>query len=212
VLAAGTALAVGHFRSTDGGDGSQAGPTTGPTSSAPTTTPSTTPATTPATTAGTPPVTTPPPPPVPAGYHRVSRPTRGYSVPVPDGWTRTVTDGGDMVTYVDPSGLVGLKISALAFATTSPYQHWLTLEPATRSQVDDYHRERLDPTTRFGDPAAIWQFTFRGTVRDFRAIDLGFGTPGKREYAIYLSAPKAQWDTFLPVFETAVAGFRQDAS
>jgi hypothetical protein len=132
-------------------------------------------------------------------------------VPVPDGWTKTVTDGGDQVDYVDPSGRVGLKISALDFASVSPYQHWLTLEPVTRAKLDDYHRERLDPTTRFDEPAAIWQFTFRGSVREYRAIDLGFGKPGHREYAVYLSAPKAQWGRYRPVFETAVAGFRQEA-
>jgi serine/threonine protein kinase len=202
LVVAGTAVAVGYFRSADGGDGSEAGSAPGPTASVPTpTTPTPTP---------TPTATTPPPPPVPDGYHLARQADREYSVPVPDGWTRTVKDGGDMVSYVDPTGLIGLKISALPFATTSPYQHWLNLEPATRSQVRDYHRERLDPTMRFDDPAAIWEFTFRGSVRDFRAIDLGFGKPGKREYAIYLSAPKAQWETFLPVFETAVAGFRQD--
>lgn len=114
--------------------------------------------------------------------------------------------------WVDPTGLVGLKISALSFGSNDPYQHWLTLEPDTRAQVEDYHRERMERTTQHGQPAAIWQFTFRGSVRDFRAVDLGFGRPGGTEYAIYLSAPKAQWDTYRVVFENAVAGFRQTRS
>ncbi|HEY5837320.1 serine/threonine-protein kinase [Streptomyces sp.] len=200
VLAGGGAVTAAHFRSSDNG-GTDPGPTGGPvTTTAP-----------PPTTAPTPPVTTPPPPPVPAGYHLATRSDRDYFVPVPDDWTENVKDGGDEVNYVDPTGLVGLKISALDFGSTNPYQHWLNLEPVTRGQVDGYHRERLDPTTRFGDQAAIWQFTFKGQVRDYRAIDLGFGKPGGREYAIYLSAPKAQWDIYRPVFETAVAGFRQTA-
>jgi hypothetical protein len=53
-----------------------------------------------------------------------------------------------------------------------------------------------------GQPAAVWEFTFEGRVRLFRAIDLGFGREGGREYDIYLSAPDAQWDTYRPVFDT----------
>ncbi|WP_225847844.1 serine/threonine-protein kinase [Streptomyces sp. HPF1205] len=197
LLGTGAAIAAKRFRS----DHKAAGPTptttgtgpAGPTTSAPPTTSPTTPA----------------PPPVPAGYHLARQPDHGYALPVPDGWKKTVTDNGDQVSWVDPTGLVGLKVSALPFASTDPYQHWLTLEPQTRSQVKNYHRERLQPTTRGGEAAAIWQFTFRGSLREWRAIDLGFGKPGGTEYAVYLSAPKAEWDAHLDVFDTAVAGFRE---
>jgi hypothetical protein len=132
-------------------------------------------------------------------------------VPVPDGWTVKVKTGGDEVDFVDPTGLVGLKVSALDFASTSPYEHFQNLEPQTEDQVDDYHRERLDPTTAFGEPAAIWEFTFQGSVREYHAADLGFGKPGGTEYAIYLSAPDEQWQDYRPVFENATAGFRLSA-
>lgn len=64
--------------------------------------------------------------------------------------------------------------------------------------------------TDWGQDAALWEFTFKGTSATFRAADLGFGKEGGREYAIYLSAPKSQWDTYEPVFMAAVAGFRAD--
>ncbi|MEE4541788.1 serine/threonine-protein kinase [Streptomyces sp. V4-01] len=202
VLAAGTALAVQHQRAGHGGSTAD-GPTTRPATTPPTTAP-TTPSATP---------TTAPPPPVPDGYHLEANPERGYSVPVPDGWTRSEKNGGDELDWVNDgdaqdAGRVGLKVSALPFASTSPYQHWQNLEPETEAQVDDYHRERLDPTERFGDPAAIWQFTFKGSKRSYRAIDLGFGKAGGTEYAVYLSAPEADWLDYLPVFNTALAGFR----
>ncbi|MBM9504716.1 serine/threonine-protein kinase [Actinacidiphila acididurans] len=201
VLASAAALVVTRLRSDD-----HTGPTAGPSPSAPV---STAPAPGPTATGptATAPSTTPPPP-VPAGYHLVSRPDHGYAVPVPDGWTRTVKDNGDEVDWVDPTGLVGLKVSALPFGSNDPYQHWVTLEPQTRDQVHQYHRERLERTTWGNEPAAIWQFTFSGSIRDFRAADLGFGKPGGTEYAVYLSAPKSQWATYLPVFQTAVDGFR----
>jgi tRNA A-37 threonylcarbamoyl transferase component Bud32 len=202
VLAAGADVAAQRLR---GGDAADPSPTTpGPTTPAPTT---------PAPTATTPtaPPTTPPPP-VPDGYHLVAMPERGYAVPVPDGWRREVTGGGDQLDYIDPTGRVDLKISALEFASTSPVEHWKNLEPATRQQVGPtYHRERLDPTTQFGEPAAIWEFTFQGSVRKYHAIDLGFGKPGGTEYAIYVSGPDAKWQEYRKIFDTAVAGFRLSA-
>ncbi|MEV6005454.1 protein kinase [Streptomyces sp. NPDC051976] len=198
VLGGGAYFGVTHLRNSGASD-HRTGPNT-PVSTQPTTL-SPTP---------TPTAATPAPPPLPAGYHQFDKPDRGYTVPVPDGWKKDVKDGGDQVNFVDPSGKVGLKISALDYASVDPYEHWVSIEPATRSQVDDYHRERMDHTTNaVGEPAALWQFTFRGTARDFRAIDLGFGKKGGREYAIYLSAPKAQWDDYKAVFDNAVAGFRQ---
>jgi hypothetical protein len=63
-------------------------------------------------------------------------------------------------------------------------------------------------TTFQGKPAAVWEFIFQGRVRAFRAIDLGFGQEGGKEFDIYLSAPDAQWDSYRPVFDTAKAGLR----
>jgi eukaryotic-like serine/threonine-protein kinase len=199
VLAGGGYLAADHLRSDDAA--ASAGGSTG----APTT------PTTPTTTQPTPPPTTAAssPPAVPDGFHLAREADHGYSVPVPDGWTRKVESGGDEVDWIDPSGLVGLKVSSLAFASTDPYEHWQTLEPQTEGQVADYHRERMDRTRAFGEPAALWQFTFKGKARDWRAVDLGFGRPGATEYAIYLSAPQDQWQRYKPVFDTATAGFRQ---
>jgi hypothetical protein len=66
----------------------------------------------------------------------------------------------------------------------------------------------MDRTTFQGKPAVVWEFTFKGRARVFRAKDLGFGQEGGREYDIYLSAPDLEWDTFRPVFDTVSAGFR----
>lgn len=198
LVAAGTAFVVLHNR----GSGTDAGPgPTAPVSTPPTTTSS------PSSTSASP--VLPAPPQLPEGYHLDKETDHGYSVPVPDGWTREVKNGGDEVNFIDPTGLFGLKINALDFGSDDPYEHWQTLEPATRSNVGPtYHRERMDRTTQFGLPAALWEFTFQGKVRKYHAIDLGFGKPGGREYAIYLSGPDAQWDTYRPVFTNAVAGFR----
>lgn len=199
VLAGGAAFAVHHYRSdtTAAGTG---GTTGGPTAPATTGPPPTTDA-----------PTTPPssPPAVPDGYHLAREGSHHYAVPVPDGWKRKVKNGGDEVDWIDPTGLVALTVNALDFASDDPYQHFITLEPQTEANVDGYHRERMDRTTAFGGPAALWEFTFTGSVRNWHAIDLDFGKPGGTEYAIYLSAPQLQWQQYRPVFDSAVAGFRQ---
>lgn len=65
----------------------------------------------------------------------------------------------------------------------------------------------MQQTTFRGQPAAVWEFTFQGRARAFRAIDLGFGHEGEREYDIYLSAPDADWDAYRPTFDKARDGF-----
>jgi serine/threonine protein kinase len=199
VLAGGGYLAADHFKSNDAAD-SDGGPTGGPT--APVTTQPTT----------NPPTTAPySPPPVPEGYRLAVENDDGhhYSVPVPKGWKRKTPNGPDEVDWVSADGLVGLKISALDFASTDPLEHFEALEPQTSGQVDGYHRRRMGRTLEQGEQAALWEFTFKGTVRKWHAIDIGFGKPGGTEYAIYLSAPDAQWAQWLPVWNNAQAGFRQ---
>jgi hypothetical protein len=204
VVAGVGAYAANHF----GGGGSDPAPTDSPSTAGPAPT-TASPSPKPRPTTPSPTITTPAsPPPVPDGYHLYKNPGRGYSVPVPDGWTKTVTKDGEEVDFVDPTQKVDLKISSLDFASTSPYNHFKSLAPETAANVDGYHLGRLWETEQFGDPAALWEFTFQGSV-PYHAIDLGFGKPGGTEYAVYVSAPESQWDQNRTVFNNATAGFRQ---
>ncbi|MFD0382826.1 hypothetical protein ACFQ2B_11905 [Streptomyces stramineus] len=144
---------------------------------------------------------------VPLGYHLVDEKKLGVSFPVPDGWTRK-EKSAVQVDYIDGSGLVGLKINVLDFASRDHLQHWKDVERQTKAENQGYKQERMQRTTFRGQPAAIWEFTFKGRARDYRAIDLGFGNEGGKEYAIYLSAPKADWDHHRPVFDVVRDGFR----
>ncbi|MFG2209102.1 serine/threonine-protein kinase [Streptomyces sp. NPDC048638] len=144
-------------------------------------------------------------PPVPDGYHLVTERAFGISVPVPDGWTREFKAADNEVNYIDPSKLVALKISVLSFASSDNVKHFEQLE--SQVGLPGYHRMRLQDTTFRGEPAAIWEFRFQGTARKWRAVDLGFGREGAKEYAIYLSAPAADWPKYEPVFNVARDGF-----
>ncbi|MFC9844045.1 protein kinase [Streptomyces sp. NPDC060223] len=162
-------------------------------------------------TAGTTPATTPAtasaPPPVPAGYHLVTEKTLGIAFPVPDGWTRGKATSEE-ANFADTTGLAGLTIDIVDPAGPNPVSHFTNIEANTKVNYSTYRKLRMQRTTFQGQPAAVWEFTFEGRVRAFRAIDFGFGREGDREYDIYLSAPDKQWDTFRPVFDQVKAGFR----
>lgn len=147
------------------------------------------------------------PPPVPAGYHLVEEKKLGVSFPVPDGWTRQEKSAVE-VDYLDRTTRVGIKINVLDFAGPDHLQHWKDVEGQLKTEVDGYKRGRMQETSFRGEPAAVWEFTFQGRAREYRAIDLGFGKEGGSEYAIYLSAPSADWDRYRPVFDVVSDGFR----
>lgn len=145
-------------------------------------------------------------PPVAEGYHRVKDPL-GFSVDIPDGWTRRAEPNGQ-VNYVGPSGLTGLKFGVLDFAGESPLRHWRDIEPEVEEKSPGYRKLRMNATSYQGQDAALWEYTWQGRTRQYHAVDLGFGAEGERQYAIYLSAPHSEWGSSKKFFDTAVDSFR----
>ncbi|MFD7664885.1 protein kinase [Streptomyces sp. NPDC059788] len=152
----------------------------------------------------------PTPRPVPAGYHRITDPAAGVSFPLPNGWTRQSQASGTGTTYLNPNQLVGLRIEVLDFASADPLQHWKDNERNSISEgkFPGYQQLRMQGTVFRDRPAALWEFKWSGSKRDFHAIDLGFGRPGEKEYAVYLSAPNAEWDRYKKVFDAVLAGLQ----
>ncbi|MFE5869990.1 protein kinase [Streptomyces roseifaciens] len=149
----------------------------------------------------------------PRGYHLVTEKAAGVSFPVPDGWKRGKLKESDEILYIDPSGLVGLRVSVFDLASSDPLQRWKDDETKSvkEGKLPGYHQLRMQGTEYRGLPAAIWEFTWQGRAREYRAADLGFGRPGEKEYAIYLSAPKADWHRHSQVFDVVREGFRPAA-
>jgi hypothetical protein len=134
---------------------------------------------------------------------------QNFSVPVPDGWKAQKVPKTGEVAYIDPTGLVGLRVEEVEFAGADPLQHWRDTEEAqTRRDNAGYERVRMSRTTFRGRTAGYWEFTFQGRVRGFRGVELAINGADNTQYAIYLSAPDAQWDEYRPVFDTAVNGIR----
>ncbi|MFJ9416975.1 serine/threonine-protein kinase [Streptomyces sp. NPDC101227] len=156
--------------------------------------------------ASRPPAASPsPPPPLPAGYHLVKA-GQGFSVPVRDGWTPKDMPGGE-VAYIDPSQRVALRVDVVEFAGSDPLRHWRETEEAqTRRDNAGYERVRMAASTFRGRPAAYWEFTFQGRLREYRAVELAFSGTDGTQYVVYLSAPNAQWNQYRPVFDATVKG------
>ncbi|MEI5518999.1 serine/threonine-protein kinase [Streptomyces brasiliscabiei] len=146
------------------------------------------------------------PSPVPDGFHLVTDKALGIAFPVPDGWTAGKRTA-ESVTYTDETKLAELTIGVVDPAGSHPMAHFEDIEANTKVNYPSYRRLRMQQTTFRGQPAAIWEFTFQGRARAFRAIDLGYGREGEREYDIYLSAPDLDWDTYRPTFDKVRDGF-----
>nr|WP_030981133.1 serine/threonine-protein kinase [Streptomyces sp. NRRL S-1813] len=156
-----------------------------------------------------------PPPPLPDGYRNAKEAALGVTFPVPEGWRRIVKDGGRQIVYAsgaseaEDTERAELRLSVLDFSSPDQVQHFKDVEAAFKKMYPVYSRLRMQPTTFQGDPAAIWEFTFGGRARTFRGIDLGFGREGAKEYALYVSAPEADWAKFEKVFAVLKDGFRR---
>ncbi|MFF4602075.1 serine/threonine-protein kinase [Streptomyces sp. NPDC001339] len=150
-----------------------------------------------------------PPPPLPDGYRQVTESALGVSFPVPNGWTRKVEDGGRQIVYASKTDYAQLTLSVLDFSSADQVQHFKDVEVSFKHKYPVYSRLRMQDTVFQGDPAAIWEFTFGGRARMYRGIDLGFGREGGKEYAIYVSAPSADWTTYKKVFSNVKDGFRR---
>ncbi|WP_420719637.1 hypothetical protein [Streptomyces sp. RTd22] len=103
-----------------------------------------------------------------------------------------------------------LSVNVLDFASKDQVSHFKEVEAGVKSSGTflEYQRTRLQATRFRGMPAAIWEFRGKGRARWFRAIDLGFGKEGDKEYAIYLSAPEDQWSRYRPIFDKVRDGIR----
>ncbi|TGA98829.1 serine/threonine-protein kinase [Streptomyces palmae] len=147
-------------------------------------------------------------PPIPDGYQLVREEKFDIAFPVPKGWYRKNEEKRDEVNYIDPNGMGNIKINVMDFAATDQVTHFEEVEKQFQVDYPDSERLRLQATEFRGQKAAVWEFRFKGTAREWRAIDLGWGRPGGREYALYLSAPSSDWERYRPIFDQVRDGLR----
>ncbi|MFD3700018.1 protein kinase [Streptomyces sp. NPDC058646] len=148
----------------------------------------------------------------PAGYSKVTDPT-GFTLFVPDGWTRMVN--GSQIDYTPDNGKRYIRIAADATPDyDNPFSHLLDLEKQVQKRTD-YKQEKLEPNT-FRDSlrSALWEFTWteKGVhAGPRRAIEQMYIAPDGTEYAIYMTSPVSVWSTTRQQFDVVLSGWEPPA-
>lgn len=149
----------------------------------------------------------------PAGWHKAVDPL-GFSLFVPDGWTRRVD--GEQIDYTPDGGKHFVRIAVDPDPEfENPYMHLLDLEKQVAKR-SDYARVTLHPNTFRGQvKAVLWEFTWTEKTGAFlgprRAVEQMYYAPDGTEYAVYMSSPAADWQTTRSQFDTVLTGWQPPA-
>ncbi|WP_416484913.1 protein kinase domain-containing protein [Streptomyces sp. CL12] len=216
LAAAGGSAATLLINRGDGGGGGNPGGTattpapggtsgTSPGPSASVTTP------TPSRPVSSPPLSSPPGPgTAPSGYRTVRDPA-GFSLAVPDDFTRSPQ--GERVFYLSPEGTYRLGVKIAAPQPGGP-QAVMKGQAANGSVSNPgYHDGRVTRTTHAGHPAALWEFTWNGYSASEGArhtYDLCWEESG-RLYDVWVSAPVGKVREAREYFDVALDTFSAPA-
>ncbi|MEW2582564.1 serine/threonine-protein kinase [Streptomyces virginiae] len=149
----------------------------------------------------------------PAGYKKVVDPLAGFTLFVPEGWTRKAN--GDQIDYTPDDGKHFVRIAADPTPDyRDPLAHLLDLETQV-SKRTDYKKVRLNQNTfRDSTRAALWDFTYtekQNHPGPRRAKEQMYIAPDGTEYAIYISSPVASWATTEQQFDVVLSGWEPPA-
>ncbi|NUP35172.1 MAG: hypothetical protein HOU01_26190, partial [Streptomycetaceae bacterium] len=150
-----------------------------------------------------------------AGYTWTHDPA-GFSLFVPNGWTRSAN--GNQIDYTDPNKRTLLRIGTDTVGK-APLDNFNEIDANFAKIKQNYQRLQLGPHP-IGVPgwdAAVWEFTWKGNpfnpqsgdLRPSHAMDLGIRTDRGSDYAIYVASFEDNWAPSQKVFNNVVANFRQ---
>jgi tRNA A-37 threonylcarbamoyl transferase component Bud32 len=147
-------------------------------------------------------------------WQRVNDPA-GFSLLVPEGWTRQLN--GDQIDYTPDNGRHLMRISIDESPDfENPFMHMLDVEKSVRERLPEYKRVELDQNTfRDQEKSALWEFTWTETKKhpgERHAIDQVFyGDDDGPEYALYMSSPVEDWPATRQQFDKMVQSFQPRA-
>ncbi|MFF4446619.1 serine/threonine-protein kinase [Streptomyces sp. NPDC001502] len=149
----------------------------------------------------------------PAGYNKVTDPIAGFTLFVPEGWTRKAN--GDQIDYTPDDGKHFIRIASDSTPDyKDPYTHLLDLEKQVAKRTD-YKKVRLNQNTfRDSTRAALWDFTWtekQNHPGPRRAKEQMYVAPDGTEYAVYMSSPVASWATTEQQFDIVLSGWEPPA-
>jgi hypothetical protein len=143
---------------------------------------------------------------LPAGFVRYHDPT-GFSIGMPVGWH--VSHQGHLVYLQDPTGTRLLIIDQTTHPKPDPLADWRQQEAARISTYPDYQRIRLQAVHYSqAERAADWQFTYEQGGQLTEVLNRNILVNSHQAYALYWSAPAAQWSASYHFFTAFAATFR----
>ncbi|MFF8288293.1 protein kinase [Streptomyces sp. NPDC016309] len=149
-------------------------------------------------------------PSVPDGWNRVEDPS-GFSLLVPEGWKRRAEGG--QIDYTPDNGRHLIRISADASPDfENPCLHMLDIEKGLKKRLPRYERKKLHTNT-FRDQleSCLWEFSWvekNANAGERHAIDQVYYTDDGTEYALFMSAPAADWPVTREQFDIVLRGWR----
>ncbi|MEV7195826.1 serine/threonine-protein kinase [Streptomyces sp. NPDC093510] len=149
---------------------------------------------------------------IPDDWQRVNDP-EGFSLVLPKEWKREAN--GNQVDYTPDGGRRFLRVAVEKNPQfKSSYAHQLSLEKNLRVKLPEYRRLRMDSNVFRDQPGALWEFSWTAGANDTtagprRAIEQTYLSRDGVEYALYMSAPAAGWDTTREQFDAMLRGWRE---
>ncbi|GHE53793.1 hypothetical protein GCM10014715_03330 [Streptomyces spiralis] len=145
-------------------------------------------------------------PTAPSGYHLLHD-RAGFSVAVPDGFTRSPQ--GVRIFYMSPQETFRLGIKSAEPEAGGPLAVMRRADAAGPDTNPGYHDGRVTGTSHRGHPAALWEFTWNGfsaAEGPRHTYDLCWEENG-RMYDVWVSAPVGKVREAKEYFDVAVDTF-----
>ncbi|MEG8276985.1 serine/threonine-protein kinase [Streptomyces sp. AHA2] len=154
---------------------------------------------------------------VPEGWTRRDDPA-GFSLYLPEGWERRPFGPQGEIKQIDYTPDDGRHFVRIAVDPSpdfaDPYAHQLDLEQQLQRLVD-YKRVRLERNVYRDREGALWEYTWTALAKDIkfpgprRAVEETYVARDGTEYALYMSAPAADWATARKQFTSILQGWQE---
>jgi hypothetical protein len=146
------------------------------------------------------------PTPVPSGKGSAHGP--GFSLAVPNGWTRSQVNNNTFWTAPDRNTFI--QIDTTPWSGSSNQQAFRAEADVKRRHdaFENYHQKRIEDLIYQGQPATDWEFTFTGTNKQKIHAQERFVRLLGRTYAIYFRAPDSAWASSADTIDLLYRTFR----
>jgi serine/threonine protein kinase len=133
----------------------------------------------------------------------------GFTVAVPDGWTRSTE--GPRTYFQDPDSGRFLLVDQTTEPKDDPLTDWQANEPSVAARLSGYERISLDRVEYRGWNTADWEFTWDGRNGQIHVLNRNIRVSDERAYALYWSVPESLWADSRGMFDVIALSFQPAA-